>query len=1147
MDAADRTAAPHIAPLLAPELAPLFRRPSLVGVESAWTEHVPFALWIVPALRPRLLVELGTHNGVSYAAFCEAVLAGGLDTRCYAVDTWEGDAHAGFYGEQVYAALRQFHDRRFGAFSELLRCTFGDARGYIANGSVDLLHIDGCHGYDAVRHDFDSWLVKLSPRAVVLFHDTNVRERGFGVWRLFAELRQRYPAFEFLHGHGLGVLAVGAEVPPPIADLCAVRDPAGIATLRDRFSLIGERWRLEQGEARRAGHMAAIGAARDAAVAALAAESKLRARAAARAGEARAAAADAYEALERLRPLQREVLAGRAAMREAAQLRRDLAASRSARDQAAARLAHLTAERAQLADSLVWQAAAPLRRFERAVPVGLRRRARAALRLAAWTVTLRLRRQLRRRAETLRHLQLLAASDLFDAGWYTARFADVAASGMDPALHYLRHGGPERRPPGPRFDPARYLADYPDIAAAGIDPLLHYLTTGAAEGRVCHELPDAATPAAAGASEAARRIVFLSGEPDTPGHVYRVQRLARAAEAAGAVTSWLRVAEIGARRDEIVGADILFVWRVPLGDALHAAMAASRQGGGAIVYDLDDLMVEPDLAHPALLDALRTEGISTDDARGHYTRVRDAMTAADFCTATTDELAWHMRRHGQPVLVIPNGFDEATRQNSRRARRAWQPDGLRRLGYAGGTRTHQRDFALIAGAVARVLRARPDCRLVLFRSHLDGLPVLDPAEYPALADLGGQIEWRQTVPHARLPEEMARFDVNLAPLEVGNPFCEAKSELKYFEAALVDCPTVASPTGPFRRAIADGRTGCLAGSEDAWHDALAALLDDAALRRRIGRAAYLDVLWRFGPERRREMAASLLDQVLGGPAGARAFALDVQLSLQPPPPPALPEHTTRFAADAGGSAEVTVIVPLYNYARYVTTALDSVAAQTLTPLDLIVVDDASTDDSAAIAEAWLRGHAARFNRVVLLRNVANAGLGATRNAAFGAAETPYVLPLDADDRLLAECCSSLLAEAKASGAAFVYPIIRETGEASGLVGGLPYVPARLVGVPYVHAMTLVSVAAWAAVGGYSDTRLGWEDYDFWCRIAERGLSGRQMPGAPLAEYRVHSDSMLLSVTEHKSNKPTVLADMKQRHPWLSLVEARTPPRVTEAG
>ena len=99
---ADADALPDlIEALWTPKLDPLFWRPARVGIDSAWTAHVPFAHWLVATARPHLVVELGTHNGVSYSAFCEAVLREKLEARCYAVDTWQGDAHAGFYGEEV--------------------------------------------------------------------------------------------------------------------------------------------------------------------------------------------------------------------------------------------------------------------------------------------------------------------------------------------------------------------------------------------------------------------------------------------------------------------------------------------------------------------------------------------------------------------------------------------------------------------------------------------------------------------------------------------------------------------------------------------------------------------------------------------------------------------------------------------------------------------------------------------------------------------------------------------------------------------------------------------------------------------------------------------------------------------------------------
>ena len=192
-----------------PSLVPsLFTRPNYLA-ESAWLEHIPFAFWIIASLQPRIFVELGTKLGVSYFAFCQMVERLGLDTKCYAIDTWEGDEHAGFYDESVYKKVNNYNKSNYSSFSYLLKNKFDDALKYFSDKTIDVLHIDGMHTYDAVKHDFYSWLPKLSEKSVVVFHDTNVRERDFGVFKFIEELREAYPSFEFSHGYGLAVVGVG--------------------------------------------------------------------------------------------------------------------------------------------------------------------------------------------------------------------------------------------------------------------------------------------------------------------------------------------------------------------------------------------------------------------------------------------------------------------------------------------------------------------------------------------------------------------------------------------------------------------------------------------------------------------------------------------------------------------------------------------------------------------------------------------------------------------------------------------------------------------------------------------------------------------------------------------------------------------------
>lgn len=447
---------------------------------SAWVEHSPFAFWLMGTAAPATVVELGSHTGYSFFAFCQAAQALGLPSSLYAIDTWVGDEHAGFYGEEIFESVKAIAERDYADRAHLLRMTFDEARGQFTDGSIDLLHVDGRHFYEDVRHDVDTYLSALSDRGVMLLHDITVHHNEFGVHRLWDELKAEYATFAFDHCNGLGVVAVGSQAPEAIKALTQL-SPDQADLVRAAYARLGAAvptpWivepqvdaalrRLPQAESEAA-------QSREAAASALAQVASLHEQLGALRDDLDSAEAESEEFGERFRST-RELLVS-----------------------AETELQRYRASRARLVESVpgsvlrVTKALTHPRSTAARMISGKGRSAGRARELfdAEWYGT--------EYPETLQsHDDLFAEfsahgasagrqpSLLFDPGWYARNNPDLA--GLDPLAlmdHYVRHGGAEGRSPHPFFEGSFYLEENPDIAAAGINPLLHYVAHGDAEGR----------------------------------------------------------------------------------------------------------------------------------------------------------------------------------------------------------------------------------------------------------------------------------------------------------------------------------------------------------------------------------------------------------------------------------------------------------------------------------------------------------------------------------------------------------------------------------------------------------------------------------------------------------------------------------------
>jgi len=297
--------------------------------------------------------------------------------------------------------------------------------------------------------------------------------------------------------------------------------------------------------------------------------------------------------------------------------------------------------------------------------------------------------------------------------------------------------------------------------------------------------------------------------------------------------------------------DIIVLCRLFMNHHIEKHVEMCREWNIPIIFDADDLIIDP-----SILDSIASiENLSDHEKELHREGIikhRKSFEAADFFIAPTDYFAGIGKNLGKSSFVIRNGLCSSQLDLCKKILRSNgyhdNDHGFHqtvKIGYFSGTKSHQKDFAVVKPALLRVMDDFPHVHM-----YVGGYLDLDN-EFEKFQDRIKKIPF---VDIHQLPNNIAMVDINIAPLVVNNPFCEAKSELKYSDAALLKIPTVASPTDAFRWAIQDGFNGFLATSKDEWYECLRRLIEDPELRMTMGQRAYEHVMKYYMPE---SMASSV--------------------------------------------------------------------------------------------------------------------------------------------------------------------------------------------------------------------------------------------------------------------------------------------------
>jgi O-antigen biosynthesis protein len=288
--------------------------------------------------------------------------------------------------------------------------------------------------------------------------------------------------------------------------------------------------------------------------------------------------------------------------------------------------------------------------------------------------------------------------------------------------------------------------------------------------------------------------------------------------------------------DTVERFQVIVFHRVVFTESIARYMTRAKELNRTIIFETDDLVYDPKYLHlmdyytkmNSLERKLYENGVGGEILSDPY---------VEYATTSTAFLKHKLEERGKSVFLVTNKMSKEDVVWAEEIRAIVQKNqDLIKIAYLSGTPSHNKDFATITDALSRILSEFPQTRLVL-AGPLD--------TESALREFQSQIIRVPFAPRREYFATVANTDINVAPLELGNDFCEAKSELKFFEAGLLGVPTVAVANETYRGAITDGVDGMVAATPDEWYEKLKMLVTNKDLREQMGEKALATALTRY--------------------------------------------------------------------------------------------------------------------------------------------------------------------------------------------------------------------------------------------------------------------------------------------------------------